>query len=161
MRRFTSTFTSNQRSPRRRGFALVDVMVGGVMLGIGLAVVISAVSRSMAAHTDGEKRVVASWLADEILNMVVVEGPVVYPKINDMDGRFGAPFEEFAYSINIESMGIDLPFEVSVAIWWDSPEEAVVVDTIIAERRGEEFQPRAPLEPIDREGRYFEDDEEQ
>ena len=34
----------------RRGFALMDAIVGGVMLGIGLAVVLTLASRAIASH---------------------------------------------------------------------------------------------------------------
>ncbi len=59
----------------RKGFALVDVIVGGAMLGIGLGAIISVTARSLTQQSDGERRLVASWLADELLNMVLLEGP--------------------------------------------------------------------------------------
>ncbi len=39
---------------RRRGVALLDALVGGAMLGVGLAVVLSVTSRSLSTQTDGE-----------------------------------------------------------------------------------------------------------
>ena len=82
-------------SRARRGFALVDVIIGGVLLAVGLAVIISLNSRSLANQVDGERQLTASWLADELLSMVLVNGPVDYPKMNDTSGRFEPPFEEF------------------------------------------------------------------
>jgi hypothetical protein len=146
----------------RRGIALMDVMVGTVMLAIGLAVVISLATRSLRTQTAGEKRLVASWLADEMLSMVVVEGPVNYPKLYDNSGQFDYPFEEFDYDLYIEDRGVNAPFLVTAVIRWPGAagQDQIQVQTLISERGGEPDQPRAPLEPVDRMGRWYDDDEE-
>lgn len=151
-----------RREPARRGIALLDVIVGTVMLAIGLAVVISLTSRSLVSQTDGEKRLVASWLADELLAMVVVEGPEDYPKLYDTSGRFAAPFAEYTYDLNIEYTGVITPFRVTATIGWASGdrEQQIQVQTMIAPRREEveeeEETLRAPSEPLDRETRDYE-----
>ena len=146
----------------RRGIALIDVIIGTVMLGIGLAVVISLATRSLRAQTDGEKRLMASWLADEMLSMVVVEGPVNYPKLYDNSGQFEYPFEEFDYDLFIEDQGVAAPFRVTAIIRWDGARgrEEIHVQTLISERGGDPEQPRIPLEPVDRIGRWYDDEEE-
>ena len=83
---------------RRRGIALMDAIVGGLILAIGVGTVMSITSRSIRQQVRGEKRLVASWLADDLLNMVVTEGPVEYPRIHDTAGNFAAPFEAYGYS---------------------------------------------------------------
>ena len=60
---------------RRHGLALIDVIIGSVMLAVGLAIVISMSSRSLLRQGDAERQITASWLADEIFAMILVVGP--------------------------------------------------------------------------------------
>ena len=156
-----SVFQSRPRSePRRRGFALIDVIVGGVMLGIGIAALISVTARSIAQQTEGEKQLVAAWLADELLNMVLVAGPVQYPKIHDTIGTFEAPFEKFQFEVAIQEQGPRQPLRVIAYVRWEvmRGEHEIAVETLIAARLEEEPTTRIPLDIIDREGRYFDDE---
>jgi Tfp pilus assembly protein PilV len=155
------------RSPAarsRRGAALIDVVIAGVLLGIGLAVLISLVSRSLMMQTQGEKRMTASWLADELLAMVVVEGPDEYAVVYDLSGRFFAPFEEFVYDVAIDQPSIGSAYEVSATIRWGAAEyESVRVDTLVADREQREEDPelvREPYEPLDRDARNFDEDDQ-
>lgn len=154
---------SSSPSRSRRGIALLDAIVGGVMLGIGLTVVLTVASRSLADQADAEKRITASWLADELLSMVLVEGPAAYPQLYDMSGFFDDPFGEFSYEIDIDDRGIGEPYYITAFVRWEVSRgtHEVRVETLIAQRQGEPIQPREPLEPVDRESRYFEDDFDQ
>jgi hypothetical protein len=151
--------TGHSRS--RRGIALIDAMVGGVLLGIGVAVVLSIASRALAAQADGERRLAAAWLADEALNLVLVEGPEVFKQLYDTSGRFDEPFEIYAYDIEIENNGPGQPYTVTVIVKWMNGrhDRNLSVQTMIAERQGEEEQPRAPVDPVDREDRWYDEDE--
>ncbi len=145
----------------RRGFALIDALVGGVLLGIGVAVVLSIASRAVAAQGDGERRLVAAWLADEALNLVLVEGPEAFKQLYDTSGKFDPPFERFLYDIEIDDNGIGLPYTVMVTVRWQHGrhERTLDVETMIAQRQGDEDQPRAPVEPVDRDARWYDEDE--
>jgi hypothetical protein len=145
-----------------RGFALIDVIIGTVILGIGLSVVISLAARSLRSQTDGEKRVTASWLADELLSTVLVEGPITFPKLYDNHGFFEYPFEEFEFDVFIEDQGPTVPFRVTATIGWHGPNgpQQIQVQTLISERGGDPNQPRAPLEPVDRMERWYGDEED-
>jgi hypothetical protein len=144
---------------RRRGIALADAIIGGVMLGIGLSVVLSVASRSLAMQTDGEKRLTAAWLADELLTMVLVEGPDNYPMLYDTSGTFGPPFEEFSFEVDIDTPDRGMPYRVTALVQWGRrARDAVLVDTLIARRLGDPEQLREPYEPVDREARYYEDE---
>lgn len=143
----------------RRGIALLDVIIGSVMLGVGLAVVVSLSSRSLARQTDGEKRMVAAWLADELLNMVLVEGPINYGRQYDTTGRFYPPFEDYYYDVDIREMGVGQPHRVVATVGWYTDAysgENVSIETYIAERMGDPVQPRAPEERVDREQIHYE-----
>ncbi len=155
----TSRAMRTQRSARR-GIALIDAVAGGLILAVGLSVVISMVSRALKAHRDGEKQMVAAWLADVKLNMILMEGPDVFPKLHDTSGRYAAPFENFAYEVVFDNPGDFEPYAVTVLIDWgdgnmQDGDDQIAIDTIIARRFGDEVQLREPAEPIDREARYF------
>jgi hypothetical protein len=147
---------------RRRGIALVDVIIGSVILAIGLAVVISLTTRSLRTQTDGEKQLMASWLVDEFLTMVLVEGPINYPKLYDTNGTCEYPFEEFDYDVAIEDMGPHQPFRVTATVYWlgGTGERQVQAQTFISERGGDPYQPRIPLEPVDRDARWNENEDQ-
>lgn len=144
--------------PVRRGFALMDVIIGGIMLGAALSVIISLSSRALARQTDGEKRMIAAWLADELLNMVLIEGPHEYPRRNDTSGWFRPPFEEFSFDLDIRDRGLAEPFGVAATVRWPTGE--VRVESLMAVRRDEDPElKRGPLEPpFDREGRSFDEE---
>ncbi|MCI0364567.1 MAG: hypothetical protein L0Y44_00480 [Phycisphaerales bacterium] len=152
-----------QRSAGRRGVALLEVIIGAVLLAIGLAVIISLASRALRTQIDGEKQMVAAWLADEYLNMVLVEGPVNYRKMYDTSGRCEYPFGEYEFALNLEDQGINFPFRVTATIRWPgaSGDREVSVQTLIAERGGDPLQPRRPFEIVDREERWYGDQDEQ
>jgi hypothetical protein len=157
--------TSARRSDRRRrrGVALADAIIGGVMLSIGLAVILTVTARSMARQTQGEKRLTAAWLADELLNMVLVEGPDEYSLLYDTAGRFYPPFEQYTYEVFIEDLGRNVPFRVGAEVRWsDRQRDAIFVETLICLREEDEDKElREPYEPVDREERYYEDELEQ
>lgn len=143
---------------RRHGFALMDVIVGAAILGIGLTVVISMSSRSITRQTAAEKQITASWLADEILSMVLVEGPDIYEKVHPPRGTCEPPFENFSYEIELEDDGELFPVHAIATISWDAigGRHSSVIETYIARRFGEPV-PRVPAEPVDREARYWEE----
>ncbi|MHC5113450.1 MAG: hypothetical protein ACYTGP_03360 [Planctomycetota bacterium] len=144
---------------RRRGIALIDVMIGGILLGIGLSVILSLTGRSLSLQASGEKRLVATWLADELLTMVLVDGPDRFPRQNDSSGRFAEPFQAYTYEVDIEFTGRGAPYRVNAWVRWsDRDQDVVRVETLIALRLGDEEQPREPYERVNREERYFPDE---
>ena len=151
--------TARRSNRRRRGIALADAIIGGVMLGIGLAVLLTVTARSMARQTEGEKRLTAAWLADELLTMVLVEGPDEYPLLYDTAGRFYPPFEDFRYEVEIEDLGRNVPYRVAATVRWSERQrDAVFVETLISLRDEEEKEEREPYEPVDRDERYYGDE---
>jgi hypothetical protein len=142
----------------RRGVALMDVLVAGIMLAIGLAVVISLVTRSLRIQTDSEKQLTASWLADELLAMVVVEGPENFNKKQDTNGRYEFPFDEFEFDVQIDDQGQTQPYSVTATVSWPSGRgyKNVQAHTFIDDRKSEpEQEQRIPLEPVDRDARWY------
>ena len=60
---------------KRPGVALVEVIVAGLILAAGLGSIFSLTGASMGTQTEGANRIVAAWLADGLLGMVMTEGP--------------------------------------------------------------------------------------
>ena len=144
----------------RRGMALIDVIVGGLILAIGIAASMSLASRSLVAQRDGERVSTAAWLADELLAMVVVEGPVAFPQLHDIAGKFDEPFDQFTYEVEIEDQGDGEPFRVAAVVKWGEGGHNIRVETLVALRLGDPLQLREPMEPVDRDLRWLEMQEE-
>jgi len=143
-------------SVRRRGFALMDAILGGLLLAIALTAVLSLATRSMQMLREGEEEVVASALLDELLSMVLVEGPVDFPKLHDTSGRFDGPQSDWSFELLIEPQGLGDPWRVVATV--RSPRgESYRCGTLIAPRP--EDAPvvnRRPPQRIEREDRYEE-----
>lgn len=151
------SWQARQRGLQRRGFALADAVVGGTLLAVGIAALISVSSRALSAQADGANRVQAAWLADELLAMVLVEGPEIYPKIYDSAGSFAAPFEQFEYYVEIRDKGVNLPFEVVVTVTWPGAKLPVQLTTLITQPyETDEEYPIYPSEALDRNERWEE-----
>lgn len=139
---------------RVRAFALLEVVVAGIILAIGLGSVVSLAARSLMEQQRGERAVVAASLLDGLLGEVLMDGPVNWPKLHDRSGRFDPPFADYEYEVQIEEAEPGDPCDV-LAIVHDATGREYRCATRIALRLGEEPDPeRMPTEPFDRQG-YF------
>ena len=132
------------------------------MLAVGLAVVISSTSRSISAQTRSEKQMIAAWLVDEYLAMVLVDGPDQFQKNWGLEGSCDYPHEEFRYLMDIEYIGPQQTYLVTGTVSWETPSgwRDVTVQTHIAPRLNDEETIREPEEPLDRYSRYYPDEED-
>lgn len=148
---------------RRRGVALLDVLVGALMLGVGLAVLMSLSSQSLQGELTAQRRITATWLADEALAMVLARGPHNYQMNEPMEGYFDPPYDMFTWSLEMNQQGDWQPWVVrSIVTWTDlRGPMSVEIDTLIAPRQGEDDVPEdwKPIEPLDREARTWGDEE--
>jgi Tfp pilus assembly protein PilV len=148
--------TSMGSSRRRSGFALVDAIIAGVVLAIGLTMIFMLTSRSLDLQRRGEIEVMAAGMMDNILSMVLLEGPADYPDLHPVSGQGEFPYEQFEYRVNIQDPGEGEPYSVSVEVTHLTG-RSYRCETLIAAKLGEEPDPvRYPEEPIDREARYEE-----
>ncbi len=147
----------NRSSPQlRRGIALTDAIIGGVILAIGLVSLMGLSSRALKQGQRGEQAIIASSLLDELLGRVLAEGPDEFPKFNDTSGRFDPPFDQFSFELVLEDQGEYEPFRVTAYVFNDAGDE-FSIETLITAREGEDPNPvRIPPEVIDREGRHDE-----
>ncbi len=145
--------------PSRRAFALLEVIIAGVVLAIGLGTVVSLASRSLMEQQRGERGVVAAALLDQLLAEILVEGPVDWPKLHDTSGRFEPPFDGYDYEVMIEEADPGYPADV-LAVVHDDSGRGYRCATRIAVRGGEEPNPDLmPSEPFDRQGYWDSKDE--
>ena len=121
---------------KRSGVALVEVIVAGLILAAGLGSIFSLTGASMGTQTEGANRIVAAWLADSLLGMVITEGPSRYARRNADEGVFDAPFSAYEYEIRILDQGERDPFQVTATVrWGPGPTDLVRVQTSVATRR--------------------------
>lgn len=146
-----------RRGPRcARGFALVDAIVAGVLLGVGLAVVIGLTGSAIASQRKGEELQKAAMLADEQLNLVLAVGPEQFTSDFETKGVCAPPFEAYAYEVRLSPGEGAEPYFVEAVITWGSGgrDRSLVIETLVAPRRGDEPDPiRAPEKIVEREGR--------
>jgi type II secretory pathway pseudopilin PulG len=138
----------------RRGFALIEVVIAGIVLAIGLSAVVSVAARALADQQRGEHAVAAATLLDGLLAQVLVDGPVDYVRMNGSNGRCPDPWEDFEYEVRIEDATPGDACDV-LAIVRDPNGREYRCATRIAPRVGNEPAPeRRPPEPVDRDGRW-------
>ena len=145
---------------RRCGFTLIEVIISGIILAIGMTALLTLTSRALAMQRRGERKIVAASILDELLGSVLTEGPHDFVKLHSTSGPCEPPFDDWEYKVEIDdSVGMD-PFRVLAEVI--SPDGHVYeCATLIAPKLGEEPDPdRFPPEPIDREARWAEIEDE-
>ena len=140
----------------RRGFALIDVIIAGIILAMGLTTLYTITSNSLRMQKQGEVQVVAASLLDTLLGTVLTEGPLDYPKLHSTTGQFDPPFEDYEYQVRLDDPGEGAAVHVKATVSHASG-IAYSCETLIAVKLGEEPDPlREPEEPLDRLLRYEE-----
>jgi hypothetical protein len=132
---------------------IIEALVGGMILAVGLAVLISLASHALAMQQLGEERLVAASLVDELLSGVLADGPLDYPRKNKTEGVFAAPFEGYSYTVDIKDQGEIDPFVVTATVRWFAHGywRDVTIQTYISQPRGDlEMEVREPGTPIAR-----------
>lgn len=143
--------------PHRRsasGIALVDIVVGVVLLGIVVVTLLNLLSRAVTAQSMGEQMQTAAMLIDEQLNLVLARGPDNYAARFGTDGVCEAPFETYRYRLTFSGGTGGEPYLVRATVAWDAGgvERSESVETLIAPRVGEDTDPiRRPDQVTERE----------
>ncbi len=147
----------------RRGVALIDVLVAALILAVGMTVTMSLASQALVSQRSSEHRITASWLADGLLGMVLAQGPRRFSMREQAEGQFEPPFEAYGFQVEIRAQDDWSPYVVRATVTWNDrngPNETWV-ETLVAPRQGDEddWSNWRPDEPVDREGRYWPDEE--
>jgi len=132
-----------------RAFAIVDAVVGAVLLGVGLVAVIGLTGQAISSQSHGEQLQVAAMIADERLNEVLAVGPEAYPSVFKLKGTCEAPYEDFRYEVTLEPQGESDPYLVRAEVFWragaggggGTGERSIIVETLIAPRLGDDPDP--------------------
>ena len=138
---------------RGTGFALLDAIVAGLVLGLALVGVIGLTGQALAQQRQGERLQEAAMLADERLNLVLAVGPEAYQSLFGVRGRCDAPFDEYSWEIDIDPVSEADPYAVRVEIGWRDAgrRRSIDIETLIARRQGDEPDPeRRPDEIVER-----------
>jgi type II secretory pathway pseudopilin PulG len=146
--------TRPTRAPSRGGFALVEAVVATVMLGVALATIIGLMSSALSSQRYGERLEVATMLAEEQLNRVLAVGPRDYRRVFKSRGQCDAPYEDYAYDVDIDLRSGGNPALVSCTIRWraGSVDREVSIETMIAPRLGDDPTPdRRPDAIVERD----------
>jgi len=138
----------SSRSRSARAFALVDVIVATILLGVGLAVIIGLSGRAVSAQQQGDEIATAAMLADEQLHLVLARGPDDYARRFATDGACDEPFSNYHYALTFTGGSSDGdPFRVLATITWlsSSGQRNVEVETLMATR---DPGPDGEMDPI-------------
>lgn len=137
-----------------KAFALIEVIVAAVILGLAVSTMLGLMARAVSAQTEGERIEAAARLADERLHLVLAVGAEKYPSVFPLSGACEAPFESYRYEVTLEAGSGGLPYRVRAVVSWTEAARtrSVTLDTLIAPRAGEEPDPdRKPKETLSRE----------
>ncbi len=148
---------SGRTAVARRGFALLDALIGGVLLGLAMVVVIGLTGSAISSQARGEQLQIAAMLADERLNLVLAVGPEDYPSTFEVKGVCDEPFSDFAYEVDITPRPEGDPFLIKAIIKWRTiggRSQELAVETLVAPRVGDDPNPdRRPEETVGRAAR--------
>jgi hypothetical protein len=137
----------------RRGFALLDAILGGVLLALGLTAVVTLSQRTLVMLQRGERQAQAAALLDELLGRVLAEGPVQFSRRRPIEGTFDAPWSEWRFVIDITNNGQGDAWDVLAHVW-DPQGAEYRCGTRIAPRDADQAPARKPDVPIDRKDRW-------
>lgn len=134
-------------------FALIEIVVASIVLGVAVAGILGLVSRALSAQSEGERIETAARLADERLNLVLAVGPEKYPSVFPLAGPCEEPFGDYQHSVTIESQTAGLPYRVRAEVSWaqGTRRRSIMLETLIAPRIGDDPDPdRKPSETLNR-----------
>ena len=141
------------RPSTRRGFALIDAILGGALLALGLASVVTLSQRSLAMLQRGEHEAMAAAMLDELLAQVVVEGPARYAENREASGRLTAPWPDWEYAVESDSGGEGDAWNVLAVVRDPTGVEYRCATRVAPQSEDAEPVERAPEKPIDRPAR--------
>lgn len=136
----------------RKGFLLIEAVVGTIVLGIALAVIVGLAGRSIGAQREGESLQIAAMLADEQLSNILVFGVDQYSSRFRTRGQCEAPYANYAFELKFTGgQGLE-PYRVTCTISWTSGRtpRSIAVETLMSPQRGEDPE-RRPEEVISRD----------
>lgn len=142
------------RTPARRGFALLDAILGGTLLAVGLAGVVTLSQRSLVMLQRGEHEAMAAAMLDELLAGVVTEGPDAYSQVREPAGRMPAPWPNWEYAVEIRPGAVGDPMDVVAMVRTPEGVEYRCMTRVAPHDENLAPDERAPETPVDRGTRF-------
>lgn len=153
--------------PLRRGFALIDVVVAGIILAVALGALVSLSGRAVRSAQQSEELATAAMLADEQLQLVLSRGADDYAKQFPVEGACDEPFAAYTYRLEFSGgASAGEPYTVRATIFWGAPVKlatssgpggdarSLSIETLIAPRQigadVEAYPSRRPEQPLQR-----------
>jgi hypothetical protein len=143
-----------RRGRSRRGFALLDAILGGAMLALGLAGVVTLSQRALAMLQRGEREAMAAAMLDELLGQVITEGPGAFTRNRQAAGRMPEPWPDWEFTVDLDAGGLGDPITVTATVI-DPTGTSFRCATRVAPH-DDRLPPveRQPPEPVDRRVRW-------
>lgn len=138
----------------RKGFALIDAILGGALLALGLAGLVTLSQRSLAMLQRGEHEAIAAAMLDELLAQVVTEGPGEFSRQREQAGRMPAPWPDWEFEVQIQSGGVGDAADVTALVRDPLGTEYRCATRVAPHDDTAMPEERAPNEPIDRAMRH-------
>ena len=138
----------------RRGFALLDAILGGALLALGLAGVVTLSQRSLAMLQRGEREAIAAAMLDELLSQVVTEGPGDFARNRESAGRMPAPWPDWEFAVEINAGGEGDAADIVAMVRDPLGREYRCATRVAPHDDSATPEERAPTEPIDRSQRW-------
>lgn len=137
----------------RPAMALVDIIVGVVLLGLVVVSFMALLSRSVNAQLMGEQMQTAAMLLDEQLNLVLARGPDDYGSRFPLEGNCETPFDAYRFQLKFAEGSGGTPYRVTATVLWFSAGavRSESIEALIAPRLGDDVDPiRQPDAIIER-----------
>jgi general secretion pathway protein I len=107
---------------------LIEVLVASVLLGVGVAGLLSVASLAMRNQQKVERRAAALYLAREKLAEVELAGPHVWMLGQPAEGAREQGGVAYEWNIQIDQLAVGELFAVAVDVRWSAPGGSGAVD---------------------------------
>ena len=109
---------------RARGFTLLEVLVGLVVLALALLALTRTAALEVDAFGDLRRRTLASWLAEELLAETRLSS--AFPRTGSSSGtrRFGN--SEWRYDVRIQGTDVPTIHRIDVRVFTDADREQAI-----------------------------------
>jgi len=102
----------------KHGFTLVEVLAAGTILTVWGAVLAVSVRQSMRSLETADRTDTAAELLDEVLSKIDIIGPAAIDADGPKAGRFGPPYEAYAWQTEIVPLSDGDLYDITVTVSW-------------------------------------------
>jgi len=106
------------RRGARRGFTVIEALAAGIILAGGSTIIALSVRQGLRAIGAARHYEVAAELLDQTLSRVDLIGPDAMLSAGPASGQFGPPYEQYAWTVQIEPLSTSHLYEVTARIDW-------------------------------------------